>query len=135
MSKLSPKGDRNNDAMPLGRWGDGGMSRFTEKRDDGLADKVTWRLDEIAAMAMFLFSDSANWITGQVFVRCLWFGVPWRSLTGPSAPTVSSPSNQPNSFTLQVVDGGENHVRVPQLPYPQAVLDPKSMMDRIQAKI
>ncbi|KAJ9114481.1 hypothetical protein QFC20_001354 [Naganishia adeliensis] len=80
MAKLSPKGDRNNDAMPLGRWGDG---------------------DEIAAMAMFLFSDSANWITGQVFV----------------------------------VDGGENHVRVPQLPYPQAVLDPKSMMDRIQAKI
>ncbi|KAJ9095690.1 hypothetical protein QFC21_005562 [Naganishia friedmannii] len=76
----NPKGDRNNDAMPLGRWGDG---------------------DEIAAMALFLFSDSANWITGQVFV----------------------------------VDGGENHVRVPQLPYPQAVLDPKSMMDRIQAKI
>ncbi|KAJ9114726.1 hypothetical protein QFC22_005602 [Naganishia vaughanmartiniae] len=58
-------------------------------------------VDEIAAMALFLFSDSANWITGQVFV----------------------------------VDGGENHVRVPQLPYPQAVLDPKSMMDRVQAKI
>ncbi|GHJ84908.1 hypothetical protein NliqN6_1310 [Naganishia liquefaciens] len=77
---LPPKGDRNHDSMPLGRWGDG---------------------DEIAAMAVFLFSDSANWITGQVFV----------------------------------VDGGENHVRVPQLPYPQAVLDPKSMMDRIQAKI
>lgn len=38
-------------------------------------------------------------------------------------------------FARQVVDGGENHVRVPQLPYPQAVLDPKSMMDRIQAKI
>lgn len=71
--------------MPLGRWGDGGMSRFTEKRDDGLADRVTWGLDEIAAMAMFLFSDSANWITGQVFVRRLWFGVPWRSLTCSSA--------------------------------------------------
>lgn len=26
MSKLSPKGDRNHESMPLGRWGDGGMS-------------------------------------------------------------------------------------------------------------
>lgn len=27
------------------------------------------------------------------------------------------------------MDGGEHHMRTSQLPYPQAVLDPKSIMD------
>lgn len=39
--------------------------------DYGEKRRLTARVDEIAAMAMFLFSDSANWITGQVFVRPL----------------------------------------------------------------
>lgn len=89
-------------------------------------------------MAVFLFSDSANWITGQVFVS----GPP--GMDGVHAADMSFATFALSVVPIaslccfhprQVVDGGENHVRVPQLPYPQAVLDPKSMMDRIQAKI
>jgi len=47
MDRLTPKGDKSLEKIPLGRMGD---------------------KDEIAGMAMFLFSESANWITGQVFV-------------------------------------------------------------------
>jgi NAD(P)-dependent dehydrogenase (short-subunit alcohol dehydrogenase family) len=74
MAKLSPKGDRNNDAMPLGRWGDGGgflfglIMRELEGGSEADGRGCVAVIDEIAAMALFLFSDSANWITGQVFV-------------------------------------------------------------------
>lgn len=47
MERLSPKGDKSLAAIPLGRQGDG---------------------DEIATMGMFLFSEAATWISGQIFV-------------------------------------------------------------------
>jgi hypothetical protein len=48
---------------------DDGVMVVRPLRDYGEKRRLTVRADEIAAMAMFLFSDSANWITGQVFVR------------------------------------------------------------------
>ena len=73
MDRLATQGEAVRQAwhMPAGRMGD--------KRD-------------IANAAVFLFSDAAAFITGQVVV----------------------------------VDGGNEHLRATQLPYPQAVLDPAS---------
>ncbi|KAH8084259.1 2,4-dienoyl-CoA reductase [Filobasidium floriforme] len=80
MERLSPKGDKSIEAVPLGRMGDG---------------------DEIATMGMFLFSQAATWITGQIFV----------------------------------VDGGEHHVRLPALAYPESVLDPAKVKSLIAARL
>ena len=59
---------------------------------------------DIANAAVFLFSDAANWITGQIIVR--------------------SPDRR--SADMQAVDGGHMHFRGPWLPYPDSSLDPKS---------
>lgn len=71
---------RVTDYIPLGRYGD--------KRD-------------IANMAVFLFSDAANWVTGQVMA----------------------------------VDGGNEHLRTTQLPYPSSVLDPEGMAKKIRGRL
>jgi len=56
---------------------------------------------DIANAAVFLFSDAASYITGQV--------IP--------------------------VDGGWEHLRTTQLPYPQSVLDPESVQRMIKARL
>lgn len=58
-------------------------------------------VSDIANVAIFLFSEAANFITGRIFV----------------------------------VDGGAEHLRRPQLPYPSSVLDPKSVESIIKAKM
>ena len=39
------------------------------------------------------------------------------------------------SGTVLVVDGASEHVRAPQLPYPQSVLDPESMQKLIKPRL
>ena len=56
---------------------------------------------DIANATIFLFSDVASFITGQILV----------------------------------VDGGYEHLRTPLLPYPQSVLDPKSVAHISKAKL
>lgn len=56
---------------------------------------------DIANTAVFLFSDAAAFITGQVIV----------------------------------VDGGNEHLRATQLPYPQSVLDPQGVKHMITARL
>jgi peroxisomal 2,4-dienoyl-CoA reductase len=59
----------------------------------GVALGRAGNIKDIANAAVFLFSDAASYITGQILV----------------------------------VDGGWEHLRTTQLPYPQAVLDPPSV--------
>jgi NAD(P)-dependent dehydrogenase (short-subunit alcohol dehydrogenase family) len=85
MERLAPKGDKSVDSIPLGRMGDGGecfnVFIFLTLRVDGkksfgtdpnsraIVRMGSWGLiDEIATMGMFLFSEAATWITGQIFV-------------------------------------------------------------------
>jgi len=56
---------------------------------------------DIANMAVFLFSQAANWVTGQIIV----------------------------------VDGGNEHLRTTQLPYPRSVLDPEGTKAIIKGKL
>jgi 2,4-dienoyl-CoA reductase [(3E)-enoyl-CoA-producing], peroxisomal len=58
-------------------------------------------IDDVANATVFLFSEAANFITGQIFV----------------------------------VDGASEHLRQPQLPYPESLLDPKSVESVIKAKM
>ncbi|KAG9311175.1 NAD(P)-binding protein [Chiua virens] len=58
-------------------------------------------LDDVANAAVFLFSDAASYITGQVIL----------------------------------VDGGFEHLRTTQLPYPQSVLDPDSIKHMIKSRL
>ena len=71
---------RGDDLMPAGRMGD---------------------LRDIANAAVFLFSDAAAFITGQVLP----------------------------------VDGGSEHLRTTQLPYPASVLDPEGVQSMIKARM
>ena len=58
-------------------------------------------IDDVANASVFLFSEAANFITGQVMV----------------------------------VDGGAEHLRESQFPYPESVLDPKSVESILKAKM
>jgi len=58
-------------------------------------------LNDVANAAVFLFSDAASYITGQVLP----------------------------------VDGGNEHLRTTQLPYPQSVLDPDSVQHMIKPRL
>jgi 2,4-dienoyl-CoA reductase [(3E)-enoyl-CoA-producing], peroxisomal len=83
MDRLGTKGPAGEDLFqmaPAGRYGD---------------------VRDIANAAVFLFSDAASFITGQVVV----------------------------------VDGGHEHIRRSQLPYPQSVLDPQSMQKMIKPRL
>ena len=57
--------------------------------------------DDVANAAVFLFSDAASYITGQVLP----------------------------------VEGGSEHLRTSQLPYPQSVLDPESIKHMIKPRL
>jgi hypothetical protein len=95
MERLSPKGDKSIEAVPLGRMGDGGKSIFSidDLVRSGLLTDIECpsfvscgylgisyfgicpmhAADEIATMGMFLFSKAATWITGQIFVSTKMF--------------------------------------------------------------
>ncbi|KAI0344341.1 NAD(P)-binding protein [Trametopsis cervina] len=101
-----PLGVRSNVIAPGPIGGTEGMDRLGTKGPDGeqalrvpagrLGDK-----QDIANTAVFLFSDAASFITGQVIA----------------------------------VDGGDQHLRSTQLPYPESVLDPKSVSDLIKPRL
>lgn len=83
MDRLGPKGTSVSSmflGMPVGRLGD---------------------VKDIANTTVFLFSDAASFITGQVLV----------------------------------VDGGNEHLRTTQLPYPASVLDPESVKSLIKPRL
>jgi len=103
-----PRGVRSNIIAPGPIGGTEGMDRLASKKqkdDQNLAIPVplmrVGEKQDVANMAVFLFSETANWITGQIFV----------------------------------VDGGNEHLRTTQLPYPQSVLDPEGIKDQITGKL
>ena len=59
------------------------------------------QVQDVANAAVFLFSDAAAFITGQVLP----------------------------------VDGGSEHLRTTQLPYPASVLDPEGVQSMIKARM
>ncbi|KAF5346413.1 hypothetical protein D9758_012765 [Tetrapyrgos nigripes] len=100
-----PHGVRSNVVSPGPIAGTEGMDRLSNKLDDtrigqGPAGRMG-DVKDIANAAVFLFSDAASYITGQVLP----------------------------------VDGGWEHLRTTQLPYPEAVLDPESVQKMIKAKL
>ncbi|KAG8984274.1 hypothetical protein FRB94_006186 [Tulasnella sp. JGI-2019a] len=105
-----PRGVRSNVIAPGPIGGTEGMDRLTAQ--DGKGDKDLGYLNsvplqrigekqDIANMAVFLFSEAANWVTGQIIV----------------------------------VDGGHEHLRTTQLPYPRSVLDPEGVKDLVLGKL
>ena len=80
MSRLANQSSSNDKFYPLGRMG---------------------HLNDIANTTIFLFSDAASYITGQVLA----------------------------------VEGGVEHLRTTQLPYPQSVLDPDSVKHMIKPRL
>ncbi|KAH7909091.1 hypothetical protein BJ138DRAFT_1011516 [Hygrophoropsis aurantiaca] len=80
MSRLKNQAQDKNPGYPLGRIG---------------------HLKDVANATVFLFSDAASWITGQILA----------------------------------VDGGCEHIRSFQLPYPQALLDPESVKHMIKPRL
>lgn len=80
MSRLSNQSANKSKSFPLGRAG---------------------QLNDVSNTAVFLFSDAASYITGQILP----------------------------------VDGGFEHLRTTQLPYPQSVLDPDSIKHMIKPKL
>jgi len=98
-----PHGVRSNVISPGATSGTEGLDRLST----GLAQPSAtaagrWgHVKDMANAAIFLFSDVASYITGQVLL----------------------------------VDGGYEHLRSSQLPYPQAVLDPASFAYLIKAKL
>jgi 2,4-dienoyl-CoA reductase [(3E)-enoyl-CoA-producing], peroxisomal len=80
------------------------MDRLGTKGSDGVVRSPAGRLGDkrdIANATVFLFSDAASYITGQI--------IP--------------------------VDGGIEHLRTTQLPYPESVLDPQSVQQLIRPKL
>ncbi|KAK7462340.1 peroxisomal 2 4-dienoyl-CoA reductase sps19 [Stygiomarasmius scandens] len=100
-----PHGVRSNVISPGPIAGTEGMDRLSNKAQDTWINQgPVGRLGDvkdIANAAVFLFSDAASYITGQV--------IP--------------------------VDGGWEHLRTTQLPYPQSVLDPESVQRMIKARL
>ncbi|KAI0641244.1 2,4-dienoyl-CoA reductase [Trametes meyenii] len=102
-----PHGIRSNVIAPGPIAGTEGMDRLSAKGE--AADRYTWLsplgrdgdVKDIANAAVFLFSDAARYITGQV--------IP--------------------------VDGGCEHLRAFQLPYPQSVVDPDAVAQMIKPKL
>jgi hypothetical protein len=132
MERLSPKGDRSLDSIPLGRMGDGGecsyVDRDRELRDDTDSIPVVIR----GRVPPLKRRDRYD---GHVLVfRCR--DVDHRtSLCESSPPTRPLALLQVLSCNLwrndQVVDGGATHVQLPALAYPESVLDPEKVKSLI----
>jgi 2,4-dienoyl-CoA reductase [(3E)-enoyl-CoA-producing], peroxisomal len=97
-----PHGVRSNVISPGAVGETEGMDRLRTKDDLGIfpLGRVA-HVKDIANATVFLFSDAASYITGQVCV----------------------------------VDGGWEHLRTSNLPYPEAVLDPLSVKHLINSKL
>jgi len=102
-----PHGVRSNVIAPGPIAGTEGMDRLAPKSDEAEARMRSYpagragHVKDVANATIFLFSDAASYITGQVLP----------------------------------VDGGYEHLRSPFVPYPQAVLDPESIMHMIKPKL
>ncbi|KAJ8082761.1 peroxisomal 2 4-dienoyl-CoA reductase sps19 [Marasmius tenuissimus] len=102
-----PHGIRSNVISPGPIGNTEGMDRLSNKSVPGsgwISGGPVGRIGDIKDVAnatLFLFSDAASFITGQVLP----------------------------------VDGGWEHLRTTQLPYPQAVLDPDSVGKMIKARM
>ena len=101
------QGVRSNVIAPGPIGGTEGMDRLTAQGDAGRrqaalipAGRMGDKRD-VANAAVFLFSDAAAFVTGQVLV----------------------------------VDGGNEHLRTTQLPYPEAVLDPAGTRSLFAARL
>lgn len=89
-----PHGVRSNVISPGAIAGTEGMDRLSTSlsANDHYPLGRVGQISDVANATVFLFSDAASYVTGQILP----------------------------------VDGGQEHLRVSQLPYPQAVLDPES---------
>ncbi|THU98219.1 2,4-dienoyl-CoA reductase, partial [Dendrothele bispora CBS 962.96] len=100
-----PHGVRSNVISPGPIAGTEGMDRLSNKVDNRIVHQgPSGRLGDVKDIAnatVFLFSDAASFITGQV--------IP--------------------------VDGGWEHLRTTQLPYPASVLDPESVQKMVKARM
>ncbi|KAH0826399.1 hypothetical protein J3R83DRAFT_5369 [Lanmaoa asiatica] len=99
-----PRGVRSNVIAPGPIGNTEGMSRLSNRsgsKDESYPLGRVGHLNDVANAAVFLFSDAASYITGQVLP----------------------------------VDGGCEHLRTTQLPYPQSVLDPDSIKDMIKPRL
>lgn len=99
-----PRGVRSNVIAPGPIGNTEGMSRLANQSGDKRSMYPLGRighLDDVGNAAVFLFSDAASYITGQILP----------------------------------VDGGCEHQRTSQLPYPQSVLDPDSVKHMIKPKL
>lgn len=99
-----PRGVRSNVIAPGPIGNTEGMSRLSNQSGSTYKPYPLGRighLNDIANAAVFLFSDAASYITGQILP----------------------------------VDGGCEHLRTTQLPYPQSVLDPDSVKHMIKPRL
>ncbi|KAF9816455.1 hypothetical protein IEO21_04060 [Rhodonia placenta] len=99
-----PNGVRSNVIAPGPIGGTEGVDRLMTKNQGGWSNIPVGRLGhvkDIANATIFLFSDAASFITGQVLP----------------------------------VDGGSEHLRGVNLPYPQAVINPTSVKDLIKPRL
>ncbi|KAF8123850.1 hypothetical protein EV363DRAFT_1403505 [Boletus edulis] len=99
-----PRGVRSNVIAPGPIGNTEGLSRLSNQSSDSRNGPPLGRvghLNDVANATVFLFSDAASYITGQVLP----------------------------------VDGGIEHLRTTQLPYPQSMLDPDSVKHMIKSRM
>lgn len=99
-----PRGVRSNVIAPGPIGNTEGMSRLSNQSSSKDKPYPLGRVghsNDVANAAVFLFSDAASYITGQVLP----------------------------------VDGGCEHLRTTQLPYPQSVLEPDSVKHMIKPRL
>lgn len=105
------------------------MDRLTPKtRGGGIATQVPLQrqgeIDDIANASVFLFSEAANWINGQVIVRA----------HSPASLKVRVLTAR-CCCSSQSVDGGHKHTAGQALPYPESVLNPEKMAKLIKPRL